>query len=364
MKPELRVFVRESCVVNPPPAPAIAGGPETLAIAALFVPKLVEFAVGGLGSLLKKAGETETEQVSGSEIVSLFAADGQQQLAVNRRLGCILAVYGVFSSEHGSKTRADDAAVKALEREGLVPRDAGIAIVLELAVVRSDDDSAFHVETRHFSVRDFIGDRKKSERAYVATVSVTAPDATADGATLALGHVALGRVSKGETLSIPGGAALGAFPRYRSNLMPLAMSADAKAAYDSDVKRDAARNKAYMPVTVGLTLSETADGNKFLATLGTLLEGAKAEAGTQLAALIDPAARAKKAQEDADAAEKLWAAEEDALIAVREAEVALATGEPEQQPLLQAKLAKAKRALAGAERLRRAAGLGDLPAGP
>jgi hypothetical protein len=361
MKPELRVFVRRTCVINPPPpAPAPEAAAEALPFVGMAIPKVVEFALGGIGSLLKKAGQEETDQASGSEIVNLFVADKDQRLSANADVGCILAVYGTFADEDRKPTPASDTALKKLETEQLVPRDADVSMILELAVARTSDQTAFYVEARHFSVRDFIGSRNKSDRTYVATVSLAVPDASADGSTIALGHVALGRMSK-ETLSIAAGA-LGGHPRYRSNLMPWnQISGDAKKVYESDVKRNVAAGKGYMPVTLGVTLTETADGNRFLATLGTLLQGAKEEAGKQVAKLVDPAAREKAAQESADAAEELWAAEEDAIIAVRKAEVELATGDAEDKPVLEAKLAKAKRALAVAVRLRKAAGLGDLP---
>jgi hypothetical protein len=356
MKAELRVFLRSTCVINPPP-PA----PEAVPFVGLLIPKVVEFALGGIGSLLKKAGEAETEQVTGSEIVNLFVSDEQQRLSANPDVGCILAVYGVFDDKHGRPTPASDAALKKLEAEDIVPKNSDISIILEAAVVRTADETAFYLEARHFSVRDFIGDRNKPERSYIATVTVTAPNATADGATIAFGHIPLGKVSK-ETLDIPSNAALGSYPRYRSNLMPWnQVSGDVKNTYESDVKRDGAKGKAYMPVLFSVTLSETADGNKFLATLGTLLQGAKEEAGKQLGKFLDPAEREKAAQADADAAEKLWAAEEDALIAVKTAEVAVATGKAEEKPILEARLAKARRALEVAVRLRAAAGLGDLP---
>ena len=71
--------------------------------------------------------------------------------------------------------------------------------------------------------------------------------------------------------------------------------------------------------------------------------------------------REKAAKEAEDAAEKLYAAEEDAIIAVKGAEAALVAGPQDQKAVLEAKLAKAKRALAVAERQRKAAGLPDLP---
>lgn len=362
MKPEFRLFLLDHFIINPPPPPkpnlAVAAS-LAAPLVALFAPKLIEMGLGAIATWLKKAGEDKTEQVSGSEFRHLYVTDDQQRLHPDDSIKCLIGVYGVFANEDRRPTPPKDMALLALEKEGLVPPNADIAIVFEAAVVRMPDDTAFYLETRHFSVREFIGDGR-SDRTYVATLAVSTPSATTDGTTIAIGNVLLGRVAR-ETLPIPAGQPLGQYPRYRSNLMPWnQITSDAKAAYDSDVKRGEAKNRSYMPVTFNLTLSETADGNKFLAKLGELLEGAKGDAAKEISEVLLPD-REKAAKEAEDAAEKLYTAEEDAIIAVKEAEAALVAGSPDQRAVLEAKLAKAKRALAVAERQRKAAGLPDLP---
>jgi hypothetical protein len=363
MKPEFRMFLLKDCIVNPAPKPEAdtrKRAATDLTLASIFVPKLIELGIGGIASLLKKAGAAETEQVAAGELTNLYVTDKDQQLLVNGDLGCILGVYGTFANADREPTPADDAALKALEAKGLIPAGADISIVFEAALVPTSDGTAFFLEVRHFSVRDFIGDRRKPDRAYVATLSVTTPTSTADGSAIALGNVVLGRL-KEEALPIPVKAPLGTYPRYRSNLMPWQrITAEAKDAYESDVKRDAAKNKAYMPVTFNLTLSETADGNKFLAALGELLEGAKADAAKELSSLVIPEERARAAQDKTDAAEKLYQDEENAVIAVKEAKAALDGASADQKEVLTAKLDKANRALSLAVKLRKAAGLGDL----
>jgi hypothetical protein len=352
-KPELRVFLREACVINPPPAELkpLDGG-----LLALFVPKVIELAIGGVASWLKKAGAEKTEQVSGSEFSTLYITDAEQRLHVNRQLGALIAVYGLFPDVGSPST---DPIVRKLAAAGLVPPATDTDIVFEAAIVPTSDQTAFFLETRYFEVKSFINGGR-GDRVYVATLAVTTPGATAEGTAIAVGNVSLGRMEKG-VLPIPNGP-LGKHPRYRSNLMPWArITQEAKEIYDSDVKRMEAKNKPYMPVTFGLTLSQTEDGNKFLAALGELLEGAKAEAAKELASLVLPDARAKREKEEADAAEKLYQAEEDAKIAVLEAEKSLAGGSVEDKAVLEAKLAKAKRALELATRVRAAAGLPLLP---
>ena len=353
MKPELRVYLRRECLINPGPA---RPSTEALAFIAPFLPKLISAGIGGIATLLKKAGDAETDQVSGSELTDLFFADNDQRLSINPEIGCVLGIYGVFAARNERSGNADPVLQK-LEGAGLVPKNAEVSIVFEAAVVPSSDQTAFHLETRYFRVFDFVSDRHKSDRVYVATFSVAAPDASADGKTIALGNVALGRLGK-ETLPIPAGLADGAYPRYHSNLMPWnRIARDAKAAYESDVRRDAAKSRRYMPVTFNLTLSETSDGNRFLAALGGLLEGAKTDAAKGITALVDPSAGAEQAEEDADAAEALLKKEEDTLVSLREAEAASRSGGAEQREVLDAKLARARRAHDAAARARKAAGL-------
>ena len=355
MKPELRVFLRDRCLVNPVPDESVRAS----SLAGVFLPKLIELGLGAVASFLQKAGSTDTEQATGSEFATLFKTDANQTLDINQELACVLGVYGVFADEDKKPTPDADYALKALEEAGIMPLNADITIVFEAMIVPTPDRSAFYLEMRHFSVRDFMGDRHKSDRAYVATLSVTMPDATADGAAVAVGNIPLGRLGK-EELPIPRGMPPGRFPRYRSNLMPWRISKDAKDAYAADVNRNDAKLKSYMPVTFGLTLTETADGNAFLAALGELLSGAKVEAAKAISARIDPDTRRAASEADDDEAESLYAAEEDAGIAVKQAELALAKGDAAELDLLQAKLNKARRKLDVATRRRKAAGLKDM----
>jgi hypothetical protein len=360
MASEFRVYLLPKCIINPPPAAraqrAAAG------VLAVLAPKLIEGGIGALGALLKNAGEKDTTQIAASEFSYMYETNDDQQLSVNSELGCVLGVYGVFEDADDENTHFDDAALKALEKAGIIQPNADISIVFEAAIVPTADRSACYLELRHFSVREFIGGRRDRERDFLATFSIATPNATTDGSVIAAGTIDLGELVEGAKL-VGKGKPLGDYPRYRSNLMPWAqITGDAKAAYDSDVKREMAKNKKYMPVTFALAISETADGNAFLAKLGELLVGNKDEIAKGIGGFIDPAARAAAAKEDADAAEALLAAEENAIIAVKEAEGALAasTVKPEQKPALEAKLAKARRALSLATRAREAAGL-DAP---
>jgi hypothetical protein len=359
---ELRVFLLKDCLINPVPRAPVAKAALTAApLLGLFVPKMIEMAIGGVATLLKKAGDDETVTATGHDFADLYIADTDQALQINPDIGCILAIWGVFDDKDGRPTHPDDVALQTLERERFVPRNADISAIFEAAIRPTEDETAFYLETRHFSVRDFVGDRGKKDRSYVATLSVTAPSATADGETIALGTISLGRLSKRETV-VPG-APPARGPQYLSNLMPWKQITErSKAAYDADVAAGQAAGKRYMPVAFNLTISETADGNKFLAKLGELLDGAKEKAAAEISKMILPEERAKAAAERAEAAEKLYADELDAEIKVREAQKAYDAGKPD--AVLAAKLEQAKRVLARKMQLRAAAGLkprGDVP---
>ncbi len=360
---ELRVYLREKCLLNPDPPVAKAEALFT-PLLGLFVPKLIEMAIGGVATMLKKAGEDDTESATGREFSEFYVADDKQSLQVNGQIGSILAVWGVFADEDKEPTDPFDKAVLKLVDDGLVPKNADIGIIFEAAVRPTADETAFYLETRHFSVREFIGDSGKRDRSYVVTLSVTTPGSNAAGDTIALGTIDLGRAKRATNL-IPAGGEPGAYPRYFSNLMPWKqISAASKDAYDADVATGSAAGRRYMPVTFNITFTETADGKKFLVKLGELLDGAKEKAAAEISKAILPAEREKAQADKQEAAEKLYDEELTALIAVREAEKALKAGTAEEKPVLAGKLEQKKRALARKKALRVAAGLPDRPEVP
>jgi hypothetical protein len=354
VKPELRVYILEECLINPPPQPNFA---LAIPLVGLFVPKLVELALGGVATLLKKAGEDQTVRAVGHAFTHFYEANEDQALQVNKRIRCMLAIWGVFSDVDKEKWDPNDAALWKLAKAGLVPEHADIGIVFEAAIRPAADQTAFFLDTRHLSVREFIGESGKSERALVVTLSVSTPGNTADGETIALGNIDFGRVKRGDNL-VPSDRAEDGYPAFRSNLMPWKqITAASKSAYDADVAAGRAKGKQYMPVTFNLTISETADGNKLLLKLGELLDGAKKEAAAEISKLVIPEERAKVEAERAEAAEKLYAEELAAEVEVRKAKKAYDAGKAEDKPVLAAELEAARRILARKVALRAAAGL-------
>jgi hypothetical protein len=71
VKPELRVYILEDCIINPPPQPIRS---VAIPVVGLFAPKLVELAIGGVATLLKKAGEDQTVRAVGHEFANFYEA--------------------------------------------------------------------------------------------------------------------------------------------------------------------------------------------------------------------------------------------------------------------------------------------------
>jgi hypothetical protein len=324
----------------------------------LFAPKLIEAAIAGIGSALEKAGADETEQLTAAEFVDLYVADGRQALVVNPELRGVL---GVWFDDATRKSPADDDVARTLKRAALVPDRAAVGGVFEAAIRPQPDGTAFFLDTRHFSVREFIGTRRTDDRDYVVTASLATPGATAEGSAFAVGAIDLGRRRRGDS-AIPAGHPTDAFPRYRSNLMPWSrISAASKTAYDGDVKAGRAAGRRYMPVTLSLTVSETADGNAFLLKLGELLGDLAGKAAGEIGRRILPAEVERAAAEEAADAEKLYEAELKAELELRKAQRAYDTGADADKPALRVALELARRKLAWQTRVREAAGLEPRP---
>ncbi|HEY7449981.1 MAG TPA: hypothetical protein VH702_17625 [Vicinamibacterales bacterium] len=356
--PDFRVFLLKECLINPPPpVPAAVRGLEA-ALLGLFVPKLIEMTIGGIAGALRKAGEEETEQLTADQFSDLYLANAQQALSVNPELGCVL---GVWFDNVDKSSASDDDVAATLKSAGLVPAKAVVGGVFEAAVRPAADGTAFFLDTRHFSVRKFIGDRRKDNRAYVMTLSLTTPDATAEGSTFAVGQINLGTRVRGESV-VPAGHPTDGFPRYRSNLMPWSkISAASKAAYERDVAAARAKGRRYMPVTFSLTVSETADGNKLLLKLGELLGGLAGKAAGEIGRRILPAEIDKSAAEEAAYAESLYEQELKAELEVRKAQKTYDAADEADKPALRVALEIARRKLAWQTSLREAAGLNPRP---
>lgn len=353
--PEFRLYLLRECLINPPPPPPeIKAAGVGAALLAIFVPKLIETAISGLASVLKKAGDEETEQLAAAEFRDLYVADAKQALSVNKELGCLL---GVWFENVDKKPPSDNNVTKKLKTAGLVPAAAEVGGVFEAAIRPAADGTAFFLDTRYFCAWEFVGSRRRDERAYVATLSLATPSASDQGSVFAVGTIDLGKRTRGEEV-VKLGHPLDAFPRVRSNLMPWSKISEAsKAAYDRDVAAGQAAGRRYMPVAFSLTLTETADGSKFLLKLGEFLEGTAKDAGAAISKKILPAEIEKTEAEQAANAEKFYEEELKAELEVRKAQAVYDKGKEEEKPALRVVLEIAKRKLAWQTSLREAAGL-------
>jgi hypothetical protein len=347
---ELRVHLLNECVINPLPDAAPSLLPAAL-IGAL-APTLIQSALSGVATALKRAGTPETVQVAGTAIESLYVADAQQVLRVNPTLGCILAVW----YQPRDEKIPDDRVATLLKREGLAPADVTVAGAFEAMVRTTSDGTAWFLDTRHFSVGSFMGDRHKDRRSFVVSVAVTTPSAEPEGHTVALGLVDFGALERRASL-VADRQPEDAFPRYRSNLMPWpGISAASKVAYDRDVSAGRAAGRAYMPVSFTVTVSETAEGNAFLLALGELIGGSAKETASALTKYFVQQASGRPSEEAVDA-EKLYDDELKAMVDEAKARKALTEATAEEQAAARLAWELAARRVAWRTRLREAAGL-------
>jgi hypothetical protein len=349
---ECRLYLRRECLLNPPPseerARSIAGS-----LLALAAPKLIESFIGGIATLLKKAGDAETSQIHADRFTSLYLADDKQALSLSPELRCLVALW----FETDAAPPADDDIAARLRGAGMLPQGALLAGAFEATIEQVPDRTAFHLQTRYFCARQFIGDRGKKDRDYVVSLSLTAPDATPEGKTFALGTIDLGTVKRaGEVKPVDSGGA--ETPRLGSNLMPWSqISAASKTAYERDVAARQAAGRLYMPVTFRLTISETADGNAFLQAIGNLLGGAADDISKAVTKRLLPEEAAKADAEAAEGAAKLYEDELAAEIDVEKSKKALAKGSEEDKARLALELELSERKLSRRRSLREAAGL-------
>lgn len=364
MPSELRVFLVPKALINPSPPP-VKDGPEVegagaLAAAALkiFAPKLIEVAIGATAKMLTDAGEAKTLQVRGAAPTHLFIADDQQALALNDELGAIVAVYGNFAEKNDNGGFPDYDAVDVLMKNGLIPQESTVEMILELEVVPSQDRTACFLRTTHCSLNGFFG-KDKGERGLSATVTLAKPSASAEGDVFATGAIDLGTVGLPSNLISRQSAA--ARDAYRSNWLPFAqISTASQAMYDADLTANRAQGQRYMPVMVAVTIAQAEEGHPFLLKLGELLEGAKADTVDAIKKVIIPSEREKDAAERFAAETNLYEEEHTAEDALVQAQNAHEKGTDSEKPMLKRKLDLARRKRDWAVRRRRAAGLPNL----
>lgn len=336
---ETRVYVRSQCLLGEKEdlhATAKIGLALFPALAAIFIPLLIEKALGGLGAALKKAGSEETLKDSGRLPTYLYYYTREKKIIPNTDLGCVIAVRGTFSapdpetppnitySEKGVFTNTDDVdearRLKRLNDNGINVRD--IAVVYEAKMTPSDDSTALLYEAKFFEAKRFQGGRSSDRRGLVVSIAIIGAGEKEGEPVLSLGLMNMGEVTARQhkdknksTYTVSGpeqlkgrrGSWLG-----RPGISDASLNAVAKMSFP-EVPTDK-NHPAYkkflgvMPITIEATFAETDDGNKALKFIGEVLDATKGSVAKALSSEILEGD--KRATEAADAAEKLLGEEE------------------------------------------------------
>lgn len=341
---ETRVYVRPQCILSEPSANQreLFG-----ALLGIFVPLLIEKALGGVSSALKKAGAAETLKDSGRlptylyelSSKSMTATDGTvtdtKSTALNPNLGCVIVVRGTFSGpDTGRQTVVafPDGDSGVLDQAGQEQQRINrlrqsnitvnsIAVAYEAAIRKSNDQTAFHYESRFLEVNSFQGTRSGDSRALVISLAIHGAGEKEGEPTLSLALVNLGAVRKG---SIKGPQQFGS--QRTGWLSGLGVTDGVEKAIEK-MKLDDGQTALVMPITFEGTIAETEKGSAALRFIAEVLDSTKGEVSKAVSGEIlkDRGAEAqKKSSEAADALEKLRQEEEETYAAHLKAKAELA----------------------------------------
>jgi hypothetical protein len=314
---ETRVFVRNNCLIRPKPAPEAA--PEFFgALAAIFLPILVEKAIGTVASAFKKLGEDETLRASGrlpTYLYRLVKSDAGSGIQLNPDFKSVIVVRGSFDKKTGEQPEIDRSdAVTKLRAGGIMVRE--LALVYEAQVEIADDGTALRYESRYFELSRFIHDgREKSKsnehRAVVLNLTISGVGEKEGEPVLSMAMINFGELKGGAILEPDDLTS-----KQSSWLGGLAISeASLKAIENMD---PAGPSVNVMPVTIEATIAETKDGNAALKFIGEILDSTKETVSKTVSSeILD---RGTRAGEAASAFEKLLGEEETAFAALLEAE--------------------------------------------
>jgi len=331
-KIETRVYIRKQCILS---AQDANQREFVAALAAIFVPLLIQKALGGASAALKKAGSPETLRDSGHLLTYLYklsniatpnptgAVTNVRSISLNSDLGCVIIVRGTFDApdaddqsvvafpagDTGPLTKKDDTDQKRIARL----RQSNIKVtaidaIYEGAIKKSDDLSALYYEARYLQINSFQGSRSsKSGRGLVVSISMYGPgtkegDSTLSMSLMNMGNVTLGEVRGPEQL-------IGVTTSWLSGI------GINDAALKAIEKIKVADNQTIgvMPVTIDGMFVETEAGNATLRFIAEVLDSAKADLTKTVSAEIledrDKTA-ATAAAAASDALEKLRQEEE------------------------------------------------------
>ncbi len=340
---ETRIYIRPQCFLSRTSDKSKA---EFLgALAAIFVPLLIEKALGGIAGAMKKAGADETLRESGRLPTYLYrltrngkaGADAKNILGLNPEFGCVLVVRGTFSStsdippattKYGNALLLDNSDQSEAQRLNLL-NDNGIpvteiAVLYEAEITISEDKTALRYTSRFLEVNEFQGDKSHDQRAMAITISVSGAGQKEGEPVLSLAALDLGQVAK-ETVMGPD-----QLSSKRSGWLGGLGISDASFKAIETINfppepkpGDDRKFLPIMPVTIEGLIAETDEGNKVWKFLGDLLDSAKGDVTKAVSGEILKDGAKEKA-EAANALEKLRQDEESAYGTFLEAKTALA----------------------------------------
>jgi hypothetical protein len=323
---ETRVFVRDGCVIRP----KLKQEAFAAALAGIFLPILVEKAIGTVASIFKKLGDDETLHDSGrcpTYLYQLSKSDDTSEIKLNPEFKSVIIVRGSFDKETGEQPPVDPSeAVTKLRAAKILVRE--LSLVYEAEIVIADDGTALRYESRYLEMSRFIDDgtkksKKDEQRAVVLNLTISGVGEKEGAPVLSMATINLGELNGGTIL---GPADLAA--KQSSWLGGLAISqASLKAIEGMDPSGGSVN---VMPVTFEASIAETRDGNAALKFIGEILDSKKEDiAKTVSGEVLD---RGKKAEAAVSAFEKLLDEEEAAFKKLLDAELELAKLPPPSTP--------------------------------
>ncbi len=325
---ETRVYVRRQCILSEFDFKEEKVNINAAAVpflASIFVPILIEKALGAVSAALKKAGSEETLRDSGRLPTYLYqlSRTGQNRgFSLNPSLGCVLVVRGSFTSPD-----PDDVSQITFTRPGVFVGDddesenkrlrrlhdahipiSKVALVYEAAIKPSNEKTAIYYEGRFLEVKAFQGSRSSNSRALVVSLAIYAPGAKEGESVLSLALVNLGEVRKGvllgpQDLKSQRSSWLGGL-----GISEEVLKAIDKLQPDKDKPNDPLQ---VMPVTVEGMFVETDKGSKALQFIAEVLDAGKGDVSKAASGALTKD-REKEAVAAEDAVEKLRVDEETA----------------------------------------------------
>jgi len=317
---ETRVYLRSQCILG---EERVLEQPKIIAaLAAIFVPALIEKGLDAVSTALKKAGSPETLQDSGKYPTYLyrlsFNADGKGQLSLNPDLGCAILVRGEFSGpdpEDQSKVSfPENGLLLGKDQEGKrIARLNASRIPIKKLVAEyeadirtADDSTAIEYESMFLEMSAFQGSRSSDSRAVVVSLTFAGVGAKEDASTLSLALIDLGVVKRGTILGP------GELRSRRSGWLGGLAASDVSLKAAEKLPAKPRKHYGIMPATFEGTLIETEQGSKALLFIADVLGSSKSDVAKAISSGVLPAERQKAAKEESDALEKQREEEEDA----------------------------------------------------